>query len=187
MCIRDRVKVFDRTGKLVKDLALPGLGTSMGFGGRRNYKETFYAFTSYNTPPIIYRLDLATFESKVWKQPQLKFNPQDLSLIHIFTGEQIQGTGLVGNQIANDLPQRRIRTLPARLLVQRREPVHCLRTNAPWWIVDHPAQRQLIMWIGDQLQIGHGVFDLFAIKERLATNDVILDARRCLLYTSRCV
>lgn len=79
-----QVKVFDRTGKLVKDIALPGLGTSMGFGGRRNYKETFYAFTSYNTPPIIYRLDLTTFESKVWKQPQLKFKPQDFETKQVF-------------------------------------------------------------------------------------------------------
>lgn len=79
-----QVKVFDKTGKLVKDVTLPGLGTSMGFGGRRNHKETYYAFTSYNMPPTIYRLDLTTFDSKVWKQPQLKFNPQDFETKQVF-------------------------------------------------------------------------------------------------------
>lgn len=79
-----QVKVFDKTGKLVKEVTLPGLGTSMGFGGRRNHKETYYAFTSYNIPPTIYRLDLSTFESKVWKQPQLKFNPQDFETKQVF-------------------------------------------------------------------------------------------------------
>jgi prolyl oligopeptidase len=78
------VKVFDLTGKPLRDVVLPGLGTSMGFGGRRGYKETFFAFTSYNTPPIIYRLDLTSFESKIWKQPQLKFSPQDFETKQVF-------------------------------------------------------------------------------------------------------
>jgi prolyl oligopeptidase len=79
-----QVKVFELTGKLVKEVALPGLGTSMGFAGRRSHKETFFAFTSYNTPATIYRLDLTSFESKLWKQPQLKFQPQDYETKQVF-------------------------------------------------------------------------------------------------------
>jgi prolyl oligopeptidase len=78
------VKVFDLNGKFVRDVQLPGLGTSMGFAGRRAYKETYYAFTSYNMPATIYRLDLTSYESKVWKQPQLKFNPQDFETKQVF-------------------------------------------------------------------------------------------------------
>ena len=38
---------LDTTGRWVRDLALPGLGTGSGFAGQRSEVETFYAFTSY--------------------------------------------------------------------------------------------------------------------------------------------
>ena len=79
-----QVKVFDLAGKPLRDLALPGIGTAVGFGGKRRDKETFYAFTSYNTPAVIYRLDLTTLESSVFKQPQLKFNPADYETKQVF-------------------------------------------------------------------------------------------------------
>src|ERR1700728_2182215 len=56
---------------------MPGLGTAMGFDGKRKQKETFYSFTSYSRPATVYRLDLGTFQSTVWKAPKLAFNPDD--------------------------------------------------------------------------------------------------------------
>ena len=47
-----QVRIFERTGKPVRDVSLPGIGTAVGFGGKRKYKATFYAFTSYNTPAM---------------------------------------------------------------------------------------------------------------------------------------
>ena len=41
-------------------LALPGIGSVGGFGGRREDTETFYTFTNFTTPGAIYRLDMAT-------------------------------------------------------------------------------------------------------------------------------
>ncbi|HNN91135.1 MAG TPA: prolyl oligopeptidase family serine peptidase [Pseudomonadota bacterium] len=79
-----QVKVFDLSGKLVRDLPLPGIGSVGGFGGKRSDKETFYAYTSFNTPATIYRLDLTNFASTVFKQPQLKFNPADFETKQIF-------------------------------------------------------------------------------------------------------
>lgn len=79
-----QVKVYDKTGKPVRDVQLPGIGTAVGFGGKRHHKETFYAFTSYNTPASIYRLDLTTFESKLWRRPTLKFNPDDYETKQVF-------------------------------------------------------------------------------------------------------
>ncbi|MFO0576717.1 MAG: prolyl oligopeptidase family serine peptidase [Polyangia bacterium] len=79
-----QVKVFDLAGKPVRDVALPGIGTAVGFGGKRKYKETFYAFTSFNSPASIYRLDLTTFQSTLWKRPSLKFNPDDYETKQVF-------------------------------------------------------------------------------------------------------
>ncbi len=79
-----QVKVFDLSGKPLRELKLPGIGTAAGFSGKRRDKETFYAFTSYNTPAVIYRLDLTTLESSIFKQPQLKFTPADYETKQVF-------------------------------------------------------------------------------------------------------
>lgn len=81
---KTQVRVFDQTGKFLREIALPGLGTAVGFEGKREHKETFFAYTSYNTPAAIYRLDLTTFDVKLWKQPSLKFNPQDFETQQVF-------------------------------------------------------------------------------------------------------
>lgn len=68
------VKIFDLAGKPVRDLALPGIGSVGGFSGEQNDTETFYAFTSFTSPSTIYRLDLKTGQSTVFRQPKVKFD-----------------------------------------------------------------------------------------------------------------
>jgi prolyl oligopeptidase len=69
------VKVFDLKGKALHDIELPGLGTAGGFGGKRSDSETFYSFTSFTTPTTIYRYDLKTNKSSVYRQPKVDFDP----------------------------------------------------------------------------------------------------------------
>src|SRR6185369_2717594 len=40
-----QVKIYDTSGKLVNEVAFPGIGSADGFGGKATDKETFYAFT----------------------------------------------------------------------------------------------------------------------------------------------
>ena len=54
------VRIVDRTGKALSTLALPGIGSATGFQGDGNDPETFFAFSSYNTAPTLYRLDTRT-------------------------------------------------------------------------------------------------------------------------------
>ncbi len=44
-------------------------------GGKREDEETFYTFTNYTTPATVYRLDLTTITSTLWKAPKLVFDP----------------------------------------------------------------------------------------------------------------
>ena len=59
------MKVHELDGTFVRDVALPGIGSAGGFGGKRTDTETFYTFTSFTTPPSIYRYDMVTGESKL--------------------------------------------------------------------------------------------------------------------------
>ncbi len=78
------VRVFDLSGKHIRDVDLPGLGTASGFRGKREDGETFYSFTSYTTPATIYRYDVETGESTVWREPALKFDPSAYETTQVF-------------------------------------------------------------------------------------------------------
>ncbi len=71
---KSAVKCFDYQGKLIRTLELPGIGSVGGFGGWREDTETFFSFTSFTEPGAIYRLDLATGKSEVWRRPEVDFD-----------------------------------------------------------------------------------------------------------------
>jgi prolyl oligopeptidase len=79
-----QIKTFDLTGELAREVALPGLGSAGGFGGRRSDTETFYAFVSFIQPATIFRYDVRSGKSSVFKQPQLKFNAADFETQRVF-------------------------------------------------------------------------------------------------------
>ena len=72
---RSMVKLFDRKGKLVREIKLPGIGSVSGFGGKRRDVETFYSFTGFTNPTTIYRLDMKSGASTVFRQPKVDFDP----------------------------------------------------------------------------------------------------------------
>jgi prolyl oligopeptidase len=61
--------VYGMDGALENEIQLPGPGTAAGFGGERNDTFVFYTFNSLNVPPTIYRYDIATKKSTVFRQP----------------------------------------------------------------------------------------------------------------------
>jgi len=79
-----QVRVFGLDGQPVREVTLPGLGSAGGFGGKRSDIETFYSFTSFNTPAVIYRYDAATGTSTVFRQPKVAFNPDDYETRQVF-------------------------------------------------------------------------------------------------------
>ncbi|MBD2386418.1 prolyl oligopeptidase family serine peptidase [Cylindrospermum sp. FACHB-282] len=79
-----QIKIFDLAGKFVREVELPGLGSAGGFNGKRHDTETFYSFTSFTTPGTIYRYDMVTGKSEVFRQPNVDFNPADYETKQVF-------------------------------------------------------------------------------------------------------
>jgi prolyl oligopeptidase len=79
-----QIKTYDKTGKHVRDVQLPGIGSAGGFGGKQKDTETFYSFSSYNAPPTIYRYDMKTGKSTLFRQAKVKFNPADFEVKQVF-------------------------------------------------------------------------------------------------------
>jgi prolyl oligopeptidase len=78
------VKVFNLDGSLVREVALPGLGTASGFGGKRNDTESFYSFTGFTTPGTIYRYDAKSGASMVFREPKVDFDASTYETKQVF-------------------------------------------------------------------------------------------------------
>ncbi len=71
-----RAYVYSLDGKLEKEIALPGPGNANGFGGQRDDTFVFYGFNSLNVPPAIFRYDIASGKSSVFRQAKVPgYNP----------------------------------------------------------------------------------------------------------------
>lgn len=79
-----QIKIVTTTGKFVRNVELPGIGSAGGFGGKRGDTETFYSYSSYNAPPTIYRYDMKTGKSELFREAKVKFKPSDFEVKQVF-------------------------------------------------------------------------------------------------------
>ena len=80
-----QVRQFGLDGRFLRELELPELGTVEGFTGRCQDHETFYEFTSYTTPGTIYRYDLQTGRSTVFRRSEIRgFDPRQYETRQVF-------------------------------------------------------------------------------------------------------
>jgi prolyl oligopeptidase len=74
--VATKAYVYSMDGTLENELELPGIGMAGGFGGNRDDTFVFYTFNSLNVPPTIYRYDIATKKSTVFRAPKVPgYNP----------------------------------------------------------------------------------------------------------------
>jgi prolyl oligopeptidase len=78
------VKQFDYTGKLERDIALPGIGSASGFSGKMNEKDIYYSFTSFTYPSSVFRYVIASGQSQLYEKPKVDFNPDDYETHQVF-------------------------------------------------------------------------------------------------------
>jgi prolyl oligopeptidase len=64
--------VYSLEGVMENAIALPGPGTAGGFDGRRDDSSAFYAYSSFNHPSTIFRYDLATKESAIFRESAIR-------------------------------------------------------------------------------------------------------------------
>ena len=79
-----KVKQYDFNGLLVRDIELPGLGSTGGFSGKKDAKVLYYSFTNYNTPLSIYSLNPKTGKTESYWKPNIDFNSTDYESNQVF-------------------------------------------------------------------------------------------------------
>ena len=81
---RSSIKIFNLDGSFIREVELPGIGSAGGFGGKRYDTETFYTFTSFTTPGTIYRYNMVSGESTLFRKPNVAFNPDEYETKQVF-------------------------------------------------------------------------------------------------------
>ena len=79
-----KVMQYDFDGKLVREIQLPGVGSAGGFGAKKEESELFYSFTNYVTPGSIYKFDMDSGTSELFRKPEIDFNPEDYESKQVF-------------------------------------------------------------------------------------------------------
>lgn len=79
-----RVERYDLMGHRLEEIALPGLGSAWGFGGKRDVKETFYLFSTFTDPGSIFRYELETGETEIFARPETAFDASGFETRQIF-------------------------------------------------------------------------------------------------------
>jgi prolyl oligopeptidase len=69
--VATKAYVYSLEGKLENEIALPGPGDASGFGGQRSDTFVFYGFNSLSVPPTIYKYDIATRRSSVFREAKV--------------------------------------------------------------------------------------------------------------------
>lgn len=81
---KTKVLQYTQSGAFEREVPLPGLGTARGFNGEVGDKEIYYSFTSFTTPPAIYKYNITSGESLEYRKPKVDFNPDDYETKQVF-------------------------------------------------------------------------------------------------------
>lgn len=79
-----RVYQFDYSGKKIRELSLPGLGSATSVSGKRKASQLYYSFSNEVTPSTIYKFDVKKGESQVYRKSEAKFDSSEYESKQVF-------------------------------------------------------------------------------------------------------
>ncbi|MDO5105045.1 prolyl oligopeptidase family protein [Capnocytophaga sp.] len=79
-----KVKQYDYEGKLIREVALPGVGSAGGFSAKKEDTDAYFSFTNYNTPSKIYKIDLKSGNYDLYWEPKIDFNSDNYESKQVF-------------------------------------------------------------------------------------------------------
>jgi len=78
------VQQYSLQGEFEKTIELPGPGTAVGFSGKSEETEIYYTFTSYIYPATIFKYDLTSGRSDVYRKSGIDFDAENFESSQIF-------------------------------------------------------------------------------------------------------
>ena len=78
------VRIYNLDGSLTREVKLPGIGSVRGFGGHADRTESFYSFSGFTQPGAIYRYDIATGQSQLFREPKIDMDMDQFETEQVF-------------------------------------------------------------------------------------------------------
>lgn len=91
--VSTKIEKYSLAGEFIEEIELPGIGSAGGFGGKDDAKTLFYTFSSFNYPPTIFKYDVASGSSEVFRKADLPFDPSEYEV------NQVKYTSKDGTEI----------------------------------------------------------------------------------------
>ena len=81
---QNKVLQYDRKGNFIRTVQLPAIGSVGGFDGKREDDHAYYSVANYTTPGNIYRYDLESGESTLFRASEVKFDASNYTTSQVF-------------------------------------------------------------------------------------------------------
>ncbi|GAB5554585.1 MAG: prolyl oligopeptidase family serine peptidase [Saprospiraceae bacterium] len=78
------IEQVDLAGEVTRVVKLPGQGSVGGFGGKWSDQSLYYTFTSYINPGTIYKYDINSGQSELYKTSGVQFDPAQFESKQVF-------------------------------------------------------------------------------------------------------
>ncbi|WP_374174664.1 prolyl oligopeptidase family protein [Flavobacterium tructae] len=78
------IQQYDYSGKLIREIKLPAVGSAGGFGAKKEDKTLYYSFTNYTTPGTIYSFEPKSGKSEIYQKPKVDFKSEDYESKQVF-------------------------------------------------------------------------------------------------------
>lgn len=82
--VSTKTYVYDYNGNFENEIIFPTYGSAGGFGGKVNDDEVFYTFTSFTYLPTIFKYDIKTKKSELFRKTEIQFQPDDYEVKQVF-------------------------------------------------------------------------------------------------------
>jgi len=79
-----RVYQTDYKGHGAQEIQLPGIGTASGFNGHKKDHEIFYSYSSFDYPNTIFKYDISTGKSALFRKSEVKVNADNYQTLQSF-------------------------------------------------------------------------------------------------------
>lgn len=82
--VSTRVNQYSMQGKFEQQVKLPGIGTASGFGCKKNETYFYYSYTSFIYPPAIFKYDIKSETSTLFRKSEANFNVDEYEIRQVF-------------------------------------------------------------------------------------------------------
>ena len=78
------IRIYDLSGRFQRQVSLPGIGSVSEIKGKPNDPEAFFAFSSFTQPTQIYRTDVTSGETTLFREVKFDFDPRRYTVEQVF-------------------------------------------------------------------------------------------------------